>query len=148
MERRRVLESDGESMKEWKLLKTLTSSDVSSNNDVSITTDNDGNQFSVDEIYARIKTCERVTAAYNGISINKKTIGEIRGSYPAELFIKNISGFWRCFYIPYSGTYGQGTLTSWGAFHPSYINTKEEIPAITEIGIGWVKNIEAEIYGR
>lgn len=148
MERRRTLESEGESMKEWKLLKTLTSSDVSSNNDVHITTDNDGNQFSVDEIYARIKTCERNVATYNDISINKKTIGEIRGNYPAEFFIKNISGFWRCFYIPYSNTYGQGTLTSWGAFHPSYIKTKEEIPAITEIGIGWVKNIEAEIYGR
>lgn len=49
MERRRTLESEGESMKEWKLLKTLTSSDVSSNNDVHITTDNYGNQFSVDE---------------------------------------------------------------------------------------------------
>ena len=45
MERRRTLESEGESMKEWKLLKTLTSSDVSSNNDVHITTDNYGNQF-------------------------------------------------------------------------------------------------------
>lgn len=148
MERRRVLESEGESMKEWKLLKTLTSSDVSSNNDVNITTDNDGNQFSVDEIYARINILERASASYNGISINKKTIGEIRGNHPVELFIKNISGFWRCFYIPYSSIYGQGTLTSWGAFHLSYINTKEEIPAITEIGIGWVKNIEAEIYGR
>lgn len=85
MERRRTLESEGESMKEWKLLKTLTSSDVSSNNDVHITTDNYGNQFSVDEIYARIKTCERNVATYNDISINKKTIGEIRGNYPAEL---------------------------------------------------------------
>lgn len=148
MERRRILGSEEESVKEWKLLKTLTSSDVSSNNDVHITTDNDGNQFSVDEIYVRIKTCERNVAAYNDISINKKTIGEIRGSYPAELFIKNISGFWRSFYIPYGNTYEQGTLTSWGAFHPGYIKTKEEIPAITEIGIGWVKNIEAEVYGR
>lgn len=146
--RRRILESEGEDVKEWKLLKTLTSSDVDSNSEVHITTDDDGHPFSMDEIYIRIKTCERNVASYDEISINKKTIGEIRGNFPAEVFIKNISGFWRCFYIPYAGTYALGTLTSWGAFHSDYIRTKEEVPTITEIDINYIKNIEAEIYGR
>ncbi len=135
--------------KEWKLLKTLASSDVNSNNEISITTDNGGNPFSVNEIYMRIYKCERQTASYNGISIEKnKAIGELRGNFPMEVFIKNVAGFWRCFYIPYGGTYSPGTLTSWGAFHTGFAVTKEDVPEIKVINIGYVKSIEAEIYGR
>lgn len=150
MERRRTLGSEVTEMgKEWKLLKTLASSDVDSNNEISITTDNDGNPFSVNEIYMRIYKCERRLAAYNGISIEKnKTIGELRGNFPMEVFIKNVAGFWRCFYISYGSTYSQGTLVSWGAFYPSYAVTKEDVPEIKVINIGWVESIEAEIYGR
>ena len=150
MERRRTLGSEVMEMeKEWKLLKTLASSDANSNNEISITTDNDGNPFSVNEIYMRIYKCERQVASYNGISIGKnKTIGELRGNFPMEVFIKNVAGFWRCFYIPYGGTYSPGTLTSWGAFHPGFAETKEDVPEIKVINIGYVKSIEAEIYGR
>lgn len=150
MERRRTLGSEvAEMEKEWKLLKTLASSDVNSNNEISITTDNDGNPFSVNEIYMRIYKCERQTASYNGISIGKnKTIGELRGNFPMEVFIKNVAGFWRCFYIPYSGTYSSGTLMSWGAFRSGYAVTKEDVSEIKTINIGYVKSIEAEIYGR
>lgn len=150
MERRRTLGSEVMEMeKEWKLLKTLASSDVNSNNEISITTDNDGNPFSVNEIYMRIYKCERQVASYNDISIGKnKTIGELRGNFPMEVFIKNVAGFWRCFYIPYGGTYSPGTLTSWGAFHPGFAVTKEDVPEIKVINIGYVKSIEAEIYGR
>ena len=150
MERRRTLGNEvAEMEKEWKLLKTLASSDVNSNNEISITTDNDGNPFSVNEIYMRIYKCERQNAAYNGISIGKnKTIGELRGNFPMEVFIKNVAGFWRCFYIPYNGTYSSGTLMSWGAFHSGYAVTKEDVSEIKTINIGYVKSIEAEIYGR
>lgn len=150
MERRRTLGSVVAEMgKEWKLLKTLTSSDADSNGDIHITTDNDGNPFSVNEIYMRIYKCERHVASYNGISIEKnKSIGELRGNFPMEVFIKNVAGFWRCFYIPYGGTYSPGTLTSWGAFHPGFAVTKEDVPEIKVINIGYVKSIEAEIYGR
>lgn len=150
MERRRTLGSEAIEMeKEWKLLKTLASSDVNSNNEISITTDNGGNPFSVNEIYMRIYKCERQGTSYNGISIGKnKTIGELRGNFPMEAFIKNVAGFWRCFYIPYGGTYSPGTLTSWGAFHPGFAVTKEDVPEIKVINIGYVKSIEAEIYGR
>ena len=150
MERRRTLGSEvAEMEKEWKLLKTLASSDVNSNNEISITTDNDGNPFSVNEIYMRIYKCERQTASYNSISIEKnKTIGELRGNFPMEVFIKNVAGFWRCFYIPYNGTYSSGTLMSWGAFHSGYAVTKEDVSEIKTINIGYVKSIEAEIYGR
>jgi hypothetical protein len=150
MERRRTLGSEAIEMeKEWKLLKTLASSDVNSNNEISITTDNDGNPFSVNEIYMRIYKCERQVASYNGISIEKnKSIGELRGNFPMEVFIKNVAGFWRCFYIPYGGTYSPGTLTSWGAFHTGFAVTKEDVPEIKVINIGYVKSIEAEIYGR
>lgn len=150
MERRRTLGSEAIEMeKEWKLLKTLASSDVNSNNEISITTDNDGNPFSVNEIYMRIYKCERQVASYNGISIEKnKSIGELRGNFPMEVFIKNVAGFWRCFYIPYGGTYSPGTLTSWGAFHTGFAVTKEDVPEIKVINIGYVKSIETEIYGR
>lgn len=135
--------------KEWKLLKTLASSDVNSNNEISITTDNDGNPFSVNEIYMRIYKCERQFASYNDISIEKnKVIGELRGNFPMEVFIKNVAGFWRCFYIPYGGTYSSGTLMSRGAFYPHYAVTKEDVPEIKVINIGYIKSIEAEIYGR
>ena len=99
MERRRTLGSEVMEMgKEWKLLKTLASSDVNSNNEISITTDNDGNPFSVNEIYMRIYKCERQVASYNGISIGKnKTIGELRGNFPMEVFIKNVAGFLEMF---------------------------------------------------
>lgn len=138
MERRRTLGSEAIEMeKEWKLLKTLASSDVNSNNGISITTDNDGNPFSVNEIYMRIYKCERQVASYNGISIEKnKSIGELRGNFPMEVFIKNVAGFWRCFYIPYGGTYSPGTLTSWGAFHTGFAVTKEDVPEIKVINIG------------
>ena len=150
MERRRTLGSEAIEMeKEWKLLKTLASSDANSNNEISITTDNDGNPFSVNEIYMRIYKCERQVASYNNISIGKnKSIGELRGNFPMEVFIKNVAGFWRCFYIPYGGTYSPGTLTSWGAFHPGYVVTKEDVPEIKVINIGYIKSIEVEIYGR
>ena len=143
MERRRTLGSEvAEMEKEWKLLKTLTSNDVDSNGVISITTDNDGNPFSVNEIYMRIHKCERQVASYNGISIGKnKTIGELRGNFPMEVFIKNVAGFWRCFYIPYGGTYSPGTLTSWGAFHPGFAVTKEDVPEIKVINIGYVLSL-------
>ena len=135
---------------EWKLIKALTAEDKpNNNNEITVAVDNNGEPFSVNEIYMRIHKCERQVASYNGISIEKnKTIGELRGNFPMEVFIKNVAGFWRCFYIPYGGTYSPGTLTSWGAFHPGYAVTKEDVSEIKTINIGYVKSIEAEIYGR
>lgn len=151
MERRRTLGSEGEEVaeKEWKLLKTLTSSDKpNSDNQIRVTTDDDENPFSVDEVYMRITSLEKTIASYNDIDLGKwKTIGEIRGSYPAEVFIRNIAGFWRCFCIAYNGNaYSQGTVYSMGGMH--YVKTKEDVSKITEIGIGYVASIEAKIYGR
>lgn len=152
MERRRILGSEVESVmnEEWKLIKALTAEDKpNNNNEITVAVDNNGEPFSVNEIYMRIHKCERQVASYNGISIEKnKTIGELRGNFPMEVFIKNVAGFWRCFYIPYGGTYSPGTLTSWGAFHPGYAVTKEDVSEIKTINIGYVKSIEAEIYGR
>ena len=135
---------------EWKLIKALTAEDKpNNNNEITVAVDNNGEPFSVNEIYMRIHKCERQVASYNDISIEKnKTIGELRGNFPMEVFIKNVAGFWRCFYIPYGGTYSPGTLTSWGAFHPGYAVTKEDVSEIKTINIGYVKSIEAEIYGR
>lgn len=152
MERRRILGSEVESAmnEEWKLIKALTAEDKpNNNNEITVAVDNNGEPFSVNEIYMRIHKCERQVASYNGISIEKnKIIGELRGNFPMEVFIKNVAGFWRCFYIPYGGTYSPGTLTSWGAFHPGYAVTKEDVSEIKTINIGYVKSIEAEIYGR
>lgn len=145
---RRMAMKGNEMEKEWRVLKTISLDELpDSQNIITISADDDGNQFEVDEIYMRITDGTRKTASYNDVKINGFAIGEIRGGYPCEVFIKNIGGIWRVFYIAYSGNYSNGTLTSWGTFHYP-IKTLSDVPKINQVMLGWVETLEAKVYAR
>lgn len=150
--RRRMMmkQTGGEDMeREWRLLKTITLDDLpDAQNETIVSADDDGYPFEVDEFYIRITSGKRYgNSAYNEVKINGMSIGEIRGSFPCEVFVKNIGGIWRAFYIAYSGNYSNGTLASFGTFQYQ-LRTLDEIPKISQISLNLVDTLEMKVYAR
>lgn len=75
--------------KEWKLLKTLTSSDADSNNNISITTDNDGKSFSCSELIIAVN----LKADKDGVIPTYLLNGKWTSSYP-YIGGKKLSASW------------------------------------------------------
>lgn len=139
---------------EWRKIKDLSVTSEAGVTSISITEDQDGNSFSLDEVFILIKS-ETKQYAYAPIMIPDGSQSEIVGEYrltnetessPGVIRIRSFGPFWIATYM--KGGYQKNTVDdNWGFYYRKSQPLLSEIPKITGISIGF-STINAEVWGR
>ena len=139
---------------EWRKIKDLSVTSEAGVTSISITEDQDGNSFSLDEVFILIKS-ETKQYAYAAISIpngsNFVNVGEYRfasetENAPGVIRIRPFGPFWIATFM--KGGYQDNIVDrNWGFYYTKSQPLLSAIPKITGIGIG-CSTINAEVWGR
>lgn len=139
---------------EWRKIKDLSVTSEEGVTWISITEDQDGNSFSLDEVFILIKS-ETKQFAYAQITIpngsQSATVGEYRlanetESSPGIIRIRPFGPFWIATFM--KGGYQENIVDkNWGFYYRKSQPLLSAIPKITGIGFGF-STINAEVWGR
>ena len=140
---------------EWRKIKDLSVTSEAGVTFISITEDQDGNSFSLDEVFILIKS-ETKQFAYAQITIpngsQSATVGEYRlaanetENAPGVIRIRPFGPFWIATFM--NGGYHENVVDkNWGFYYQKSQALLSAIPKITGIGIGF-STINAEVWGR
>lgn len=139
---------------EWRKIKDVSVTSEAGVTFISITEDQDGNSFSLDEVFILIKS-ETKQYAYAQITIpngsQSATVGEYRltgetESSPGIIRIRPFGPFWIATFM--NGGYHENIVDkNWGFYYTKSQPLLSAIPKITGIGFGF-STINAEVWGR
>lgn len=139
---------------EWRKIKDLSVTSEAGVTSISITEDQDGNSFSLDEVFILIKS-ETKQYAYALITIPNGSQSAIVGEYrlanetessPGVIRIRPFGPFWIATFM--KGGYQNNTVdNNWGFYYKKSQPLLSVIPKITGINIGF-STINAEVWGR
>lgn len=139
---------------EWRKIKDLSVTSEAGVASISITEDQDGNSFSLDEVFILIKS-ETKQYAYALITIPNGSQSAIVGEYrlanetessPGVIRIRPFGAFWIATFM--KGGYQENIVDrNWGFYYKKSQPMLSVIPKITGINIGF-STINAEVWGR
>ncbi|WP_434793090.1 hypothetical protein TPDSL_22770 [Terrisporobacter petrolearius] len=138
--------ADGGGYGEWKLIKNVSVLEADGVSQILISTDTNGNSFSLNEIWLRITSATKPNA-YFTVTLNDFKVAEVRGNAPHLVHIYNGGGYWLCDFYSFSSAYAQASASMYGIFHytkPTILN----VPSVNSIKLNDVTQVEMEILGR